>query len=243
MNRVNQLWPRLSHTLALLELQQWSDAEVPPPPARSHPQQTFAATGGRRVTEQEIAALAEKMEAVAVAHGYGDAQRPSNLIEFDRNAATVLFGEMNITTFEATQRGMWTFLSVVAMPSLTDWRFGTTNLERWVASDLTRHMFSRLWWQAYTFGIPADGGRDYRLLHALTESDLNQLTERRSIGGNPRLARAVVEELLPISSNRRNVVRTLALRLRRVIPFIDFSVVDDDELRRMVRALRVGEEL
>ncbi|MET8462784.1 hypothetical protein [Micromonospora zamorensis] len=49
-----------------------------------------------------------------------------------------------------------------------------------MATDLTRHTWAWLWWQAVVFA------RHEQILVVLSESDLNQLLERRSIGGNPR---------------------------------------------------------
>ncbi|WP_432278887.1 DUF6339 family protein [Nocardia brasiliensis] len=240
---MNQLWPRISHTAALVALQQLDirDGSKPHSTTR-HPQQTFAATGGHRVREREITQLVDQIETVAVEHGYGGQTSTKRLVEFDRQAAEVLYEAMHITSFEASQPGMWTFLSVVAMPGVTAWRFGPRNVERWIATDLTRHMFSRLWWQAFIFGVRSNGSRtDYRLLRSLSESDLNQLTERKSIGGNHRLARAIAAELVLVTDSRRDIVRDLTRRLRRLTPFIDFSALTDDDLYRLVQRLRTAQ--
>lgn len=238
---MNQLWPRISHTAALVAVQEMDKGNGSGlQNSVRHPQQTFAATGGHRVKEREITQLVDQIEMVAVEYGYRGEASTKGLVEFDRRAAEVLYEAMHITSFEASQPGMWTFLSVVAMPGITAWRFGHRNLERWIASDLTRHMFSRLWWQAFIFGVRSNGSEtDYRLLRSLSESDLNQLTERKSIGGNHRLARAVAAELTLVTDSRRDVVRDLTRRLRRLTPFIDFSALTDDDLYRMVQRLRL----
>lgn len=235
---MNQLWPRLGSATALVDYEEILNARHSlKESATNHLQQTFAATGGTRVTSQTIADLAAAVETVANACGYPRSATPQMRVAFDRAAAAVLYNDMNITAFEASQPGIWTFLAVVAMPNITQWRFGIDNVERWIASDLTRHMFARLWWQAFTFGVPADdGSTSYQLLNELSESDLNQLTERKSIGGNHRLARVVAAELIASSGSRRQFVRELAPKLRRLIPFIDFSAVSDDELRQLVQA-------
>jgi hypothetical protein len=156
---------------------------------------------------------------------------------FDKEAAAAIFADMRITSFEASQPDVWSFLSLVAMPNITRWRFGIRNPERWIASDLTRHMFSRLWWQAFTFGIETGGELDLSLLSQLKESDLNQLTERKSIGGNHRLVRIVAAELTRDGGSRRDVLRDFAPRLRARTPFIEFASLSDDQLRRTVRTL------
>lgn len=233
---MNQLWPRLSHGAARIAMEEILAADKPPSGgSSSHGFQTFAATGGKRVLPKDVASLAAAVEEIAARHGFPEGAPSAERIAFDREAAEVIFESMEITSFEASQPGVWTFMAVVALPHITHWRFGFDNLERWVASDLTRHMFSRLWWQAFTFGVPRDGSVDYGLLRGLSERDLNQLTERRSIGGNQRLARAIAAEILSDRAMKTNALRLIAKRVRRLTAFIDFASLDDHVIRSLVK--------
>lgn len=243
---MTRLWPRLNPALAralLVDLGGHSVARLARLAAPEHPQVTYAATGGSRATRNDIATLAETLRRTADEFGYPRPGDEAERIGFDRAAAETLYAGMDVTTVEAAHRGVWNFLALVAAPDLVQWRFGRGNAERWVATDLTRHMFSRLWWQALTFGQPVSDGRlDYTLLRGLGESDLNQLTERRSIGGNPRLARAIARLVLAGSGqvSRRELLRDITPRLRRRLAFIDFTVLTDDQLDDHVRALVHG---
>jgi hypothetical protein len=240
---VTQLWPRLNPALAraLFNGLGGSSVEGLASGARNeHAQTTYAATGGARVTAAEVGALVTELRTTAAEFGYPVPADDGERIGFDRACAEVLFRRMDTTTVEAAHRGVWNFLALVAAPDLVQWRFGRGNVERWIASDLTRHMFSRLWWQALTFSASTvDGRTDFSLLRALSESDLNQITERRSLAGNPRLARAVARVVLSDtgSRSRRSVLRDLTPRLRRRLAFIDFSVLTDEQLDDHVRAL------
>jgi hypothetical protein len=208
-----------------------------------HPQTTYAATGGVRVTSAEVAALVGALRAAATEFGYPTHSDDAERIGFDRAAAEVLFNGTDLTTVEAAHRGVWNFIALVAAPDLVQWRFGRNNVERWIATDLTRHMFSRLWWQALTFAVPRDDGRtDYALLRGLSESDLNQITERRSLAGNPRLAQAIARLIITGGNDisRRSLLRDLTPRLRRRLAFIDFAVLTDEQLDDHIRALARG---
>jgi hypothetical protein len=134
---------------------------------------------------------------------------------------------VDITWAEAGTRDMWSFVALVVAPDVTEWRFGHRNIERWVASDLTRHTWARLWWHAVIFAGDLD------LLSALTESDLNQLLERTAIGGDPRLvkelARAVVGTS-DTSGHRRELIRDATARLRRELAFVDPRSIDDGQI-------------
>lgn len=154
-------------------------------------------------------------------------------------AAETVHKTMNITAVEAATRGVWSFLSVVAMPDITQWRFPNRNVERWIATDLTRHMFARLWWQATTFVVVTEAGHDYSLLRSLSESDLNQITERRSIAGVTPLARSIARVALDLGStdSRRAVFREAVPRLRRLMAFVDFATLSDDQLDDRVRSV------
>ena len=107
----------------------------------------------------------------------------------------------------------WSFVALVPLPQLTYWRFGFGNRERWIAGDLTRHTWARLWWQAVVFEGHVE------LLAALSESDLNQLLERRIIGGDPRLTRALRHAVTGCQeASRRILIRDAAKRLPGVGP-------------------------
>lgn len=244
---MTQLWPRLSRVQAETsyeEIATMSVEKLRGLARSSDSRATYAATGGSRVTSDEISDLADTLRDIADHHGYPYPADDSGRIMFDRAAAEVVADRMFVTTVEAANRGVWNFLALSAMPDLTRWRWpGSSNAQRWVASDLTRHMFARLWWQALTFGV-ADGARvDYRLLRKLTESDLNQLTERRSVAGNPRLAQALARAVVDgsVSGNRRDLLRSVAPRLRRRLAFIDYSCLSDEQLDDAVREIiRLG---
>lgn len=240
---MSQLWPRLNPALARMlftELAGTSTENLAAAARNEHAQTTYAATGGARVSPRQIGALVTDLRTTAVEFGYPTPADESERIGFDRAAAEVLFAGMDLTTVEAAHRGVWNFVALVAAPDLVQWRFGRGNTERWIASDLTRHMFARLWWQALTFAVPTpDGRRDFSLLRGLSESDLNQITERRSLAGNPRLAQAVARVALSDSDgrSRRTILRDLTPRLRRRLAFIDFAVLTDEQLDDQVRAL------
>ncbi|TFC42964.1 MULTISPECIES: DUF6339 family protein [Cryobacterium] len=196
-----------------------------------HPEQVYAPVGGGRATEASIDRLIHLMTGVAKKFGYPLAASDSNRIAFDREAAFVLHDELDFTWAEAGSRDVWNFLSLVVLPSVTAWRFGLGNQERWVASDLTRHTWARLWWQAVVFQD------DPELLQQLSESDLNQLIERRSIGGDPRLVRALGQAVVVATpgggGDRRPLIRDVTARLRRRLGFVDTRALSDDQVSQM----------
>jgi hypothetical protein len=205
-----------------------------PSPAVEHPAQLWSPVGGR-VKEADIRALVDELTALAQDHGYPGQAGNDARIAFDRAAAQVLRKRMDLDWSEAGKRDVWSFASLVLLPHVTMWRFGTGNPERWVASDLTRHTWARLWWQAVVFA-----GHE-TLLDALSESDLNQLLERRRIGGDPRLVCAFAGAIVnaPQGAPRRFVIRDASLRLRRWLAFLDLSALQErqvlDLCTRLVR--------
>jgi hypothetical protein len=234
---MTQLWPRISTPRArtfLAEIPADGDVrDLARTAGTEHPDAIYPATGGHRVDRRVVADLAAALRTTATNHGYPDPTTDAERIRFDRAAAQVVYSHMRITTVEAASRGVWNFLALVAIPDVTRWRFGRSNTERWIASDLTRHMFARLWWQALTFAAAQTPTTvdDYTLLRRLSERDLNQITERRRIAGNPRLARAIAAAALDSPAGTDQVLRTVTPRLRRLIPFIDFSALTDDQIR------------
>jgi hypothetical protein len=228
------VWPRLGVAAAnpLFAALATSDERVP---ATSHPVQIYAPVGGRRATEAEIANLRKRVLEVAVQHGFPAAIGRSGVVAFDRQVADVVRAAMPMTWAEAGARDVWTFVSLVVLPDVTRWRFGTGNVERWVASDLTRHTWARLWWQSVLFESDPD------LLSALSESDLNALLERRrAIGGDPRLVVALGRAVVAASAGevgRRELIRHVTARLGRRLAFIDLRALSDEQVVAFCRRL------
>jgi len=185
------------------------------------------------VSAKRVRELIDAVSTLAGRYGFPKPAGPDSRIAFDREAAGLIRKHLDLSWAEAGSRDLWSFLSLVALPHVTTWRFGLDNRERWIATDLTRHTWARLWWHAVVFA-----GHEH-ILVALSESDLNALLERRSIGGDPRLvremARAVTE--LAEDASRRAVIRDVTLRLRRYLAFMDVRALADQQVRDLCSAL------
>lgn len=207
-----------------------------------HPAAYYAATGGEPARDGHLRELAEAIRQRAKDYGYptsaGDAARTA----FDHELAIVLHEIMDLVPAEAACEGMWTFMACRLVPDVVLWRFGTDNAERWLGRGLVRHALGRLWWQAHTLGIERNDTWEYSLLPAFSESDLNQVFERRAIGGVPPLVRALARSLSEpdvrkSSVARRDLVRDVTKRLLRLLPFTSFMAMDSDDLRTRVDAV------
>lgn len=235
---VSTLWPRLAGPIASAILDRAAGVSIVDLrglSALEHPAQIYAPTGGTRALQSQIAAVQRVMREVAEGFGYPSVvDSPETRVRFDRAAAPRLLATMELLPAEAGVREVWSFLATVVLPDVTAWRFGDRNRERWIASDLTRHMFARLWWQAWVFGEQsATGAISFDLLDRLSESDLNQLLERRNIGGNPPLARNLAKALLARQDTDvawRDLVRDATCRVLRRLAYIDVLALDEGQM-------------
>ncbi|MFG3601615.1 hypothetical protein [Micromonospora chersina] len=185
------------------------------------------------MSSKRVRELIDGVSALAEKYGFPKSGGPDVRIAFDRDAAGLIRSHMDLSWAEAGNRDVWSFISLVTLPHVTMWRFGPSNRERWVATDLTRHTWARLWWQAVVFA-----GHE-QILAALSESDLNQLLERRSIGGDPRLVRETARAVTEVLGDapRRRVIRDVTLRLRRYLAFLDVRALSDEQIRDLCSAL------
>ncbi|WP_090599120.1 hypothetical protein [Mycobacterium lentiflavum] len=197
-----------------------------PEPRNRHPDQVYSPIGAH-VPDGTVQALINDLTLIAKEYGYPGASSARQRVEFDRAAARRLLESMSITWADAGNPRLWSFVSLIALPHLTWWRFGPENNERWIATDLTRHTWARLWWQAVVF-------RGHEgLLDQLSESDLNQLLERRVIGGDPRLARCLAQAIVSgvgEEAKRRALIRDVTKRMRRLLAFVDALALDGEQV-------------
>jgi hypothetical protein len=248
-----RLYPRLARrfahdqftrqaALGLRELAESADT--------THPLMTWPATGAVRVTPTQLASL--RTEVVEAAEGYGwpEPLSPDQQRALDLTLARILWDRAELTPAEAGFGDVWSFLSLVLLPDVVWWRAGTsTNIERFVATDLTRHTLARLWWRAllFTHGL-ADPEQGWELWRSsdIGEADLDQIQTRRGgYGRSPKVFRALVRlyplvtELAAASGvDRRSLWRDQYLRwLLRLGAFTDFSGLAEEQLDEDLEAL------
>ena len=249
-----KLFPRLPHRLA----RELFDEQTRTPFDRiptgcSHAFEIWPATGAERISQSELADLGSSIRAVARKHGYPTALKANDLAVFDRELARELWMTSGLRPAEAAFGGVWSFLALVLVPDVVWWRaVGSTNVERFVASDLTRHTLARLWWRAllFTKGLQ-DPEMGWSLWESSTigEADLDQIqTRRAAYGGSPEAFRCLVDVYPRVGEladscaiGRREFWRTAYLRsLLRLGAFTQFTGASEVELRKDLLAVASG---
>jgi hypothetical protein len=207
----------------------------------------YAATGGRRISREELDQLRNSVLRVAREQGFPASRSTAQRGDFDRQTAQILHGQSLMVPGEASQRQVWAFLSLVLLPDVCAWRWPADSEGRYVAdrfkgTDLTRHAFARLWTRAHVLHDPT-ASDPYHLLDVLGESDLDQIMARRSaLAASPALVRSIVrthqEDQSDRSVSSRDVLRESLMRLLRLTAFLDLDSASEPELGHLVRKVR-----
>lgn len=239
------LYPRLAPapaSRALAAARGVSVAQLRAQARTSHPDAVFAALGGVEVTEGRLAELAGAVRDVADRAGFPDPPRGQDARDaFDLGCAEILHRRSGMVAAEAAVIDVWAFIGIVLLPDVCFWRFPDPPPDRVVGPDLTRHTFARLWWRALQLS-GLQGGNGLSSITLIPENEMNQLFERRSIGGNRALVRATARVLLTPRGewrrlNRRELVRDALARLQRLLAFMMLESLDDESLDEFVRSV------
>jgi site-specific DNA-cytosine methylase len=174
--------------------------------------------------------------------GFPDASDRARNADFDLQVAALLHAEMGMVPAEAASRDVWTFLALVLLPDVAFWRYPRPPGDRVLGTDLTRHVFGRLWWRAQLVRSPGDP-QPYDALKILGEAAFDQIYARRAaLGGSPHLVRAILRvwrDLDLTGLNERETLRDFLKRLLRLAPFVLFDGIEesalDDELRTVAQ--------
>lgn len=176
----------------------------------------FAATGGSRISDQQLMHLRNSLEVLARKHGFGSGGIHDTSAKFDAEASAWLSQEPLLDSGEALRDDVWSFVGVVLAPDMVQWRFGNSP-RRYVGG--VRNTFQRLWIRGRAFDRGPQHPERWKLLEQITEDALVQITERPSIGGDPVLALAIGEAWLRSfrlhgRSGMEDVMRRAILRIR-----------------------------
>lgn len=164
-------------------------------PDTSHLGQYFAPTGGTRATPERLSILRSLVIEAATRHGYPSVPLGRVVHGFDTELSRLLHKGMEVVPAEAAARPIWAFLALVVLPDVAVWRFPQPPEDRVLATDITRHVFGRLWWRAELLHDRSRSDDPYHLIDVFPERNFDQiLARRKSIGGSPELIRALAKE-------------------------------------------------
>jgi hypothetical protein len=196
---------------------------------------TWAPTGGRRRTDDDLSELRNSIIDIAARHGFPNSASQRELSAFDLQA-TIAFIELDLVPGpEALRDDVWAFLAAVLVPDVVDWRFGAT-AERYHGG--VRNAFQRLWLRGVAFQQGAGPDR-WEIVGSLSEDANVQILERPSLSGSTRVARAIGQEWLtlyrqPLGAALEAVMRRAAISLRITNQVLYLDALDEGALREEV---------
>ncbi|WP_040797529.1 DUF6339 family protein [Nocardia higoensis] len=215
--------------------------------ATSDESAVFVATGGARVTIDKLQSLRDIVIDLAKDAGFPQPPTGEQKAAFDLRLAIMLHKEMRIAPAEAAAGDVWAFLALVVLPDVAHWRYPKPPGDRVRGSDLTRHVFGRLWWRSQLVYSPMDDD-PYAALHVLGEAAFDQIYARRALlGGSPHLIKAILRVWNHLDFKglpERLLLRDFLKRLLRLAPFVVFEALEDEaldeELRMVAREAVIG---
>lgn len=237
------LYPRLLAAQArplYEEYQHLTVTELSDRVATSHDSAVYVATGGDRVSTDQLMELRAAVVDLARNAGFPDESDNPRNAEFDTRVAALLHARTGMVPAEAASRDVWAFFALVLLPDVAYWRYPKPPESRVLATNLTRHVFGRLWWRAQLVRSP-ESPDPYAALSVLGEAAFDQIYARRTaLGGSPHMVRAILRVWNDLDLRGLNERRTLIdflKRLLRLAPFVLFDGVEKDELDRELRAV------
>lgn len=244
------LYPRLLRARArALAIECWDlePTELASRSTTSDESAVFVATGGTRVGADKLSQLRELVVEHAKEAGYPGQSSRDQRREFDLAVARTLHREMKIAPAEAASGDVWAFLALIVLSDVSKWRYPTLVWDRVLGSDLTRHVFGRLWWRAQLIYDASDSD-PYSALGILGEAAFDQIYARRNaLGGSPHLIKSILRVWNSSDFqgvNERDVLRDFLKRLLRLAPLLSFDALDEaalqEEFRTVVSEAIVG---
>ena len=233
-------YPRLDNVAALALLGEYSGsapAELIERAAIGHSRVQWYPTARIRADEDRLEMVQKVVRETAGRHGYPTdlGTRSQRYIDFDREIGPLLYTSMEIVPADAASEGVWSFLALVLLPDVSLWRFPNRDLredyDRIIGRN--RHVFGRLWWRCHALGPDPEGPGSQ-----LGEDEAVNIFERPTLGGDPRIASAIVREFVSrVTAGQRRrseLMRDATKRLRRLTSILTIGALPDSELDAVV---------
>ncbi len=198
----------------------------------------YSASGGSQLELGLLSAFRSRIVGIANDCGFPERGSKADRARFDYLVTAFLADFPQLASGEADRDDVWAFLATVLLPDVVQWRFSGRSAERFHGG--VRNTFQRLWMRAWALDRGVEAGED-RWLFAkeLTEDALVQLTERPSIGADPKICKAIAMSWIETSkrigrSSMEDVMRRaiIELRIRNEVRMV--GALPDDQLNLTV---------
>ena len=224
-----------------------------------HPQRFYQASGGDRLTDNQLHLARQAI--VALAEEFGFPQKPPlstrnrDYAEFEYRVAeffsgwSALAGGGEAIPAETTRRDWWSYLTLVALPDVACWRWVSETQgnqlrpERFLGGG--RNTFQRIHRRLLCLDRGASSADRFGLIRDLKEDDFSAILERPSLSSCPRVAVVLGEELLLMRERlsdagwslgrQQDVYRQSIKDLCAFGIVMAFDLLDADQLRLTVR--------
>lgn len=208
---------------------------------------SWAASGGHRASPAELDALRDQIRNVAADCGWPASSGQAARARFDAQLGAALMGSVHLPVAEALRDDVWTWIATVLVPDVCLWRFETAAPERFLGG--RRNTLQRLWLRARVFDRGSEAEDRWALLELLTEDAMVQVTERPSIGADPRVATAIGEAWVRTAEEvgtgvMEGLTRQAVRNIRIANEVLCFGALCDEDLasavdEHFVRAVRM----
>jgi hypothetical protein len=183
---------------------------------------------GTGVPKNEIRKLQEKIRIDLVDDYLDSGLSGVGNTDFDRDLGAFLLDNLQMTPYEASQKQVWSFISLYVIPEVGLWRFPKLTKDRFIGNPL-RNSIGRTWWRAYILG--PDLGAAKHDAEPLGENELYPLIEKTTIGLNQNLAQLVADAIYrkqKKSTNRDKFVEEFTKDILRILPSVQLNIDDED---------------
>lgn len=205
------LYPRLPDGVARAIVSGWDRSDLlglRNSASLQHHSAAPSATGGHAADIDDVLRVQKAVRSVADNFSFPAPLGQSAQQQFDQACGAALFESMRIVPADAASRGVWTFLTVVVLPEVAEWRFPNAPLER-VLGDRRRNVLRRLWWRSWTLDSPDTMPAGCT---PLGEDELVQIMERPGLSGDARVGRALQAAVWKIEKKHPTAPRSRVFR-------------------------------
>ncbi len=242
------IYPRLPHSDALMLSQHRSRLSIEA--ARkvadtTHTRVTYAATGGMRIQESNLAKLAEQIRALAHESGYPAPRSVGARDRFDGRLGKLLHEHSGLSPSEACRDGVWSFLACVLVPDVVRWRFPgeETTAKNFLGKDRgIDNALGRCWWAAELLLEEQSPDDPYELLLELGVDESVGFSRRSRAVVNRRVAVGLARMVVTVHAaglpfTRLDLMRDVMKRFLRLASFVSFESLTELEFEHCVRDL------